>query len=187
MDQSLFTYLNNLAVTAPELSTLVVVVAKFGIALYPALLLWLWWHASGDPDQSRRGLLLSVVAAVLALGVNTMLNAAVPRPRPFLTLPVHVLVARPADPSFPSDHAAFTSAIALMLLAVGEVSWGAVALFGAVGIGMARVMVGVHYPSDILGGMIVGIAAVVVVFLAQKPLRPLLNFTIAIARSIRLA
>ncbi len=186
MDQSLFMYLNNLTVSIP-LSTLAIIVAKFGIALYPALLLWLWWHASSDPDQSRRGLLLVVVAAILALGINAMLNAAVPRPRPFLALPAHVLVARPTDPSFPSDHAAFTSAIALMLLALGEVAWGALALFGAVGIGMARVMVGVHYPSDILGAMVVAAAAVVVVLLAQKPLRPLLNFTIAIARVIRLA
>jgi len=187
MDQSLFIYLNNLAVSIPGLSMLAVTVAKFGVVLYPALLLWLWWHASGDPDQRRRGLLLSVIAAVLGLGVNAVLNVAVPRPRPFLTLPAHVLVARPADPSFPSDHVAFTSAIAWMLLAIGEVAWGAFGLFGAVGIGMARVMVGVHYPSDILGAMTVGAAAVVVVFLAQKPLRPLLNFTIAIARAIRLA
>ncbi len=187
MDQSLFIYLNNLAFSIPKLGILAVIVAKFWIVLYPALLLWFWWRGSGDRNQRRRGLLLSALAAVLALGINAVMNVAVPRPRPFLTLPAHVLVARPADPSFPSDHAAFTSAIGIMLMAMGEVAWGVFALLGVVGLGTARVMVGVHYPSDILGGMAVGAASVLVVLLAQKPLRPILNFTIAIARLIRLA
>lgn len=187
MDQSLFMYLNNLAFSIPKLGALAVIVAKFGIVLYAVLLLWQWWRGSGDPNQRRRGLLLVVLAAVLALGVNAVMNVAVPRFRPFLTLPAHVLVPRPADPSFPSDHAAFSSAIGIMLLAMGDGAWGAFALLGVVGLGTARVMVGVHYPSDILGGMAVGAASVLVVLLAQKPLRPLLNFTIAIARLIRLA
>ncbi len=75
-----------------------------------------------------------------------------------------------------------------MLMAIGEVAWGGVfALLGVVGLGTARVMVGVHYPSDILGGMAAGAASVLAVLLAQKPLRPIRDFTIAIARLIRLA
>jgi undecaprenyl-diphosphatase len=191
MDQSLFiylnNYLNNLAVSIPALGMVAVIVATFEIALYPALLLWLWWRVTSNPDQRRRELLLAVVAGTLTLGINAMLNAAVPRARPFLTLPAHVLVARPADPSFPSDHTAITSAIALMPVAIGELTWGALALFGAVGIGMARVVVGVHYPSDILGAMVVGAAAAGIVLVAQRPRRPLLNFTLAVARKVRLA
>lgn len=187
MDQLLFTYLNTLPMSVPALSVLAIGVARFGITVYPVLLLLLWFARSDDLDQRRRGLLMALLAVLLALGINMLLNVAIPRPRPFLTLPAHVLVAKPADSSFPSDHAAIGSAIAIMLLGIGEILWGGVALLGVVGIGMARVMVGVHYPSDILGAIGVGALAVVIVLLMQRPLRPILEFMIGVARVLRLA
>jgi undecaprenyl-diphosphatase len=122
----------------------------------------------------------------LTLGINAVLNIAIPRPRPFLTLPAHVLIARPQDPSFPSNHAAFATAIAVTLLLHRQWVW-MLGLLGAAVIGAARVMAGVHYPSDVWGAMVVGSVAAMIVFLARQPLRPVLDFTLSVARLLRLA
>ena len=50
--------------------------AIYGIGLYPLLLLGLWWRGAGEPDARRRVLLLSVLAAGVALGVNAALEEA---------------------------------------------------------------------------------------------------------------
>ena len=161
--------------------------ATYGIGLYPLLLLGLWWRGAGEPDARRRVLLLSVLAAGVALGVNAALNVIVPRPRPFLVLPAHLLVTSPPrDPSFPSDHAAVASAIAVALCRVAA-GWGPLGLLGAVIIGVSRVVVGVHYPSDIVGGMAVGAACARMALWAEPPLRPVLNFALGIAQGMRLA
>jgi len=131
---------------------------------------------------------MSLLAVVLALGVNAVLNIVFPRPRPFLVLSAHVLVpSPPQDSTFPSDHVAVASAIAVTLLWGAETGWGIFGLFVALLIGASRVVVGVHYPSDILGGVFVGAVCAWIVFLAEIPLRPLLNRTIALARRFRLA
>jgi membrane-associated phospholipid phosphatase len=60
-------------------------------------------------------------------------------------------------------------------------------MVGAAAIGTARVMAGIHYPSDILGGMAVGAACAAAITAARHVLEPLLVFLIALARKLRLA
>ncbi len=188
MDQAWFLYLNGLPVSAPVLGTLAVLVSKYGIVLYPLLMLGLWWRGSGESERRRGVLLLSVLAVVLALGVNAVLNGIFPRPRSFLVLPVHVLVTPPPhDSSFPSDHAAVASAIAVTLLCGVGAGWGVLGLLGALVIGASRVIVGVHYPSDILGGVLVGAVCAGIALRAEAPLRPVVTFVLGIARRLRLA
>ncbi len=187
MDQGWFLYLNGLPARVPVLGRLAIMASKYGLVLYPVLLLALWSLGSGEPDRRRRALLLSLLAAVLALGVNVLLNVVLPQPRPFLALPAHVLVASPPhDSSFPSDHAAIASAIAMTLLVGLEAGWGVLGLLGALIIGASRVVVGVHYPSDILGGLLVGAMCAGIALRAEAPLRPALNLVLAAARRLRL-
>ena len=173
MDRSLFLILNGLPTQFAGFGEIAVILAKDAIVLYAVLLITLWWtggrRPAGDPpretggrippalsDTRRHMLLLAVLAAGVALSINLILNWAVPRPRPSATLPAHLLVSEPRDPSFPSDHAAVTSAIGTVLLLGGEPAWGVLGIVGAVLIGAARVVAGVHYPSDIVGGILVG-------------------------------
>jgi len=179
--------MNGLPARAPALGTAAVLVAIYGIGLYPLLLLGLWWRGAGEPDARRRVLLLSVLAAGLALGVNAALDVLLPLPRPFLVLPTHLLLTSPPrDPSFPSDHAAVACAVGVALRGVAA-GWARLGLFGMVIIGASRVVVGVHYPSDILGGMVVGAACAGIALRAEAPLRPALNFALGVARGVRLA
>lgn len=79
------------------------------------------------------------------------------RPRPFAVLAnVRLLISKSAlDKSFPSDHAsiAFAAATAIYLV---DRRWGAPLLAIAALIALGRVFVGVHYPSDVVVGALLG-------------------------------
>lgn len=132
------------------------------------------WFAIGllrDSLDDRRGALTALLAAGGALLVNQGVLLFWSRPRPFQAHPdgVHTLVARSADGSFPSDHAAAAVVIAAVLF-ITHRRLGAIALLVAGLVCLARVYVGAHYPGDVLAGAAVGVG---VAWLACGPLRPI--------------
>lgn len=114
-----------------------------------------------------------VAVAVLAAEevssiVDSVLKNAIGRQRPPLVDPrVHPLIPLPHDPSMPSGHAmmAFAGATLLALVAP-QLRWALFAL--AVGVGVSRVYLGVHFPSDVLAGAAIG---AVIGALAARALR----------------
>jgi membrane-associated phospholipid phosphatase len=88
------------------------------------------------------------------------------RERPFLAHPSEtlLLVAPSHEPSFPSDHAVAAFAIAFSVALIGGRWIGAFYLAGATVVGITRVFVGLHYPGDIAGGVLVGLVAALLVF-----------------------
>jgi undecaprenyl-diphosphatase len=70
----------------------------------------------------------------------------------------HLLSAPSPDPSFPSDHAAVAFAIAFAVLAFSRRA-GSVFLAAATLISLSRFALGLHYPSDVLAGALIGWAA----------------------------
>jgi undecaprenyl-diphosphatase len=67
------------------------------------------------------------------------------------------LVGPPHDASFPSGHAA-TSFAAATVLSLARPRWAPAFYLVALAIGFSRIYVGVHYPLDILGGAVLGVA-----------------------------
>jgi undecaprenyl-diphosphatase len=108
---------------------------------------------------------LAVLAAGGALTVASLLARFVDRPRPFVSHPqIHLFLAHAADPGFPSDHATAAFAIAaVLMLRFGRRALPA--LLAAAALAVSRVLVGVHYPADVLAGALLGSAAAVVVCL----------------------
>ncbi|MHB1487233.1 MAG: phosphatase PAP2 family protein [Acidimicrobiales bacterium] len=97
------------------------------------------------------------LAAVISLGANLVVSNFVGRPRPFVPHPgLLVLVGKTHDYSFPSDHASIAGAIAVGLFAVGRRRLAILAVVIAVTLAFGRVYVGVHYPSDVLAGLVLG-------------------------------
>ena len=97
------------------------------------------------------------VAAVAAL-VAELIKYLFPTPRPFIALPnVHPLVPIGGLPgAFPSAHASFFTALGFAYYLHNP--WvGVTFVCAAFVIGIARVMAGVHWPLDIIGGIIFGI------------------------------
>src|SRR4051794_16072777 len=119
--------------------------------------------------EARRGAVAAAFALALGLLIAHLLSDAVDRVRPFIAHPDIQLLGHAAhDPGFPSDHATSAAAIAVSLL-LRHRRAGLVAALLAVLIAVARVVIGAHYPTDVLGGLAVGAASALVVYL--PPLR----------------
>ena len=118
----------------------------------------------------RQGLLLlaGIVLGTL-LGVAGLKNL-VARPRPcWLDASVPLLIAAPTDYSFPSGHT-LISAIGAVLLTKTDRRFGYIAIPLAVLIAFSRLYLYVHFPSDILGGAVLGAAIALAVWQAGKKL-----------------
>src|SRR5206468_12590213 len=111
----------------------------------------------------------ALASAALALLINQLIATIWHRQRPFASHPsAHVWGARSHDPSFPSDHASAAFAIAFAVFLFDRVA-GAVFLAAAVVVGVGRVLIGAHYPADVLAGVLVGLACAVVVARLARP------------------
>jgi undecaprenyl-diphosphatase len=129
----------------------------------------------------RRATVAAVLSAGFALMIGKVISELVDRARPFVADPhgVHLFSPHVADPGFPSDHAtaAFAIAVAILLRKRGG---GAAALVAATVLALGRVALGIHFPSDVLGGAVLG-AAVAVVFW-WSPIRARIDaLTVALA------
>ncbi|HET6634977.1 MAG TPA: phosphatase PAP2 family protein [Streptomyces sp.] len=157
---------NGLAKDAPGwVDHTMAVVGEYGIiAALLLLTLWGWWSArrrSVDGEAaavSLAGLLWAPLAAGVALLVNIPVRGLVERPRPFVDHKgLDVLVDGKNDFSFVSDHATLTMALAVGLFMVHR-RLGLAGIALAVLEGFCRVYMGVHYPTDVLGGLALGTA-----------------------------
>jgi membrane-associated phospholipid phosphatase len=120
---------------------------------------WSWLVIAGvgaSLDRSRRSRWMEVgVATAFAHGAAVALKRIVRRRRPHAA-GLRILDATPSDLSVPSAHAASTTAAAVSaapLLGAGVTAPVAVAMFGA------RLVLGVHYPSDVTSGALLGVAS----------------------------
>ena len=106
---------------------------------------------------TRKAGVLGLLALVLgALCTNVVLKHLVARPRPWLSLPLVPLVAEHDPNSFPSGHTCAAFAAGLAWARALPRPWGAAAVLSAVLMGLSRLYVGVHYPSDVLVGALIG-------------------------------
>jgi len=140
-----------------------------------AVALWLLARPGGDRKwKLAAGSALG--AAALALIVNRVISSSWHRDRPFQTHHVvHIWGARKTDASFPSDHASAAFAIAAAVLLLDPFA-GALFLVLAVLIGAGRVIVGEHYPGDVLAGVAIGsVSAYVIVTFARPLIRVLVR------------
>src|SRR3954469_6864296 len=105
MDASLYRVVNRFAARTGWLHPLAVGYATKGIAVFTVLLLVGWWLARREGDLDAMATVIGAgAAAIVALGAAQLIGHVVLRPRPYETLRnAHVLVARTADFSFPSD------------------------------------------------------------------------------------
>lgn len=110
-----------------------------------------------------------VVASAINLGATLALKYSINRDRPFQTYPDIKNKAYEGSPSFPSGHtsSAFATATSLSLnfpkwyVIVPSYLWAGT-------VGYSRMYLGVHYPGDVLGGMITGAGSAFLTFKLNK-------------------
>lgn len=111
------------------------------------------------PKKTRKIGCMSICALFLSLLINNMiLKNLVARTRPYEVLTgLELLIDKAVDYSFPSGHTGSSFASACVLYRKLPKKFGIPALILASLIAFSRIYLGVHYPSDVLFGMLSGI------------------------------
>lgn len=113
-----------------------------------------------------------VVANAINLGVTYALKYSINRDRPFLTYPDIKNKANEGSPSFPSGHTSSAFATATML-SLNFPKWYVIvpSYLWAGTVGYSRIYLGVHYPGDVLGGIITGAGSAYLTYKLNKWLK----------------
>lgn len=164
LDRALYRLLNSIPGLWEPLEHLVrILTGDYLIPLASTLALASQWVRGRDRRERERcqhGVLVGLAAVGLVnLAVELIANA-VGRARPYVGQQgVQVLFYLPTDPSFPSNPVAVAAVIAEAGRRIdpnlGRWLWRATAVLG-----VSRVMAGVHYPSDVVVGALLGAAVV---------------------------
>ncbi len=133
----------------------------FGAVFFAEWLIWavpiylgVGWLLGGR--HLRKSVLIASVSALMGLAAAQVLGAWWPHPRPFMMGLGHKFIAHGPDASFPSDHLTLWWAVALGSM-TQRCTRSTGALMAVTGLAMAwaRVYVGVHFPLDMLGALVV--------------------------------
>jgi membrane-associated phospholipid phosphatase len=180
-DRSLYLHVNALARHTGWLHEPARLFANDGVVLFALLLVAAWWWARRLGVTSVTRALWSLIAMLAAIALNQPLVHHVHEARPFVSYPHAVLlVSHSADPGFPSDHATMAGAVAAGVLLstwrAGSRWLGVIGVVLAVLMCAVRVYVGVHYPLDVIAGLVLGaVVALVVVPLAARLCEPVVR------------
>lgn len=110
------------------------------------------------PKTRKVGYMMTVALIGTLLINNVLLKNLVARTRPYEVIEgLTYLVSKPIESSFPSGHAGSSFSAAWVMFRRLPKRYGVPALILAILIALSRLYVGVHYPSDVLFGVIDGI------------------------------
>jgi undecaprenyl-diphosphatase len=130
----------------------------------PAVL-YLYGH-NNDAPVLKREAFKTGSALLLAGGISGLIKIAAKRKRPYIKYPNDFVPGQKTGPhSFPSGHTAMAFANATAVsLATKEPGVIIPSFIWAGAVSYSRMYLGVHFPSDILGGMIIGVGAGVIIW-----------------------
>ncbi len=109
--------------------------------------------------NSKQNVFHIIISLTIGIISIRLLHIFFYEPRPFLSLQIIPLVYQPIDGSFPSMHTAILTILAFSFIKT-KTKYGHMMLIPVIWTGFARIYTGVHYPIDILGGVIVGVLSV---------------------------
>lgn len=115
----------------------------------------------------KRGFIDGLITLAIPVGIATLISEGISqiysRPRPFVALSnIQLLTPHSADGGMPSHHTVFMIAVATAIYIRNRIvglTLGALTLV----CGVARIAAGIHYPTDVLVGLLIGIGTVLVI------------------------
>lgn len=133
--------------------------AQYSLEIYVLLFIFAWLSLPKSEMNQRHALIIMGFAGVLGLVINVLVSHLWFRPRPFSILEPDTftqLIPHSADASFPSDHT--TGSFGFAAASWGKAPKWITISFTALAIlnGVSRLYVGVHWPTDVLAGMVIG-------------------------------
>jgi membrane-associated phospholipid phosphatase len=122
-------------------------------------------------DKMIRSACVVLAAEAITSGISTILKYSINRERPYITYPDIVKKSPAGSPSFPSGHTsnAFAAATSLSLefpkwyIVVPSYTWAGC-------VGYSRMHLGVHYPSDVFAGALIGSGCAWITFKVNQKL-----------------
>lgn len=163
-DLKFFYLLNNLAGENSVFDYFIIFLANyfqyFLIIAFISLLFFLTY-----PRRQKIKIILIVFASMIVarFGIVDLIRFFYHRPRPFIDHSVNQLISN-NNFSFPSGHAALFFALAMAVYFFNK-KWGFWFFAAAFLMGLSRIIAGVHYPSDVVAGAVIGILTSYAVFL----------------------
>jgi len=153
IDQKLFFRLYNFTVSHELVSKLAVFITKFSSKFFSIIYFAVggWLIYNSDP-RLRTFILIPASVYLIVKLIPGLYN----RRRPFAEYGLQNLVKQREDHAFPSTHTASSLIISLVVLKI-SFELGIIMFVLAVITAFTRIMVGVHYPSDILGGWLIAL------------------------------
>jgi undecaprenyl-diphosphatase len=175
MDTTLVTWLND-AAQHPGARQAAEWGAKFLVAAPVLVVAYLAVRSLWRRDaRALASMVAAGIGTALALAANVVATSLWYRPRPYTALSqLHPLIPPNPESSFFSDHTVIVAGCAMAALLVSR-RWGAVAAGAAVLVGVARVAVGAHYPSDVLVAALVTVGAIAALLPLRHRLMPLID------------
>ena len=168
-----FYFLNNLAGKYAVTDAIAVFFAAY-LQYFVAGAAFIFILFCGFPLRKKiQAFLVITISPLVATGIKYVIRFFYHRPRPFSSLAVHKLLSSgwfysDKEWSFPSGHSVVFFAMAMAVYRYNK-NWGIGFFTAAILINTSRVIVGVHYPSDIVAGALIGIiVAEIIFYFAEK-------------------
>lgn len=155
-NKDIFFQIYNLSGINPVLDNLMIFGADYLIVIIFIMAILLMFRKN---DKYKKAFILAIVSISIIFIILLTISQFWFQPRPFTTLQIKPLITFVPEPSFPSRHTTILVILALSY-AFYKSRFALLITVAAIWTGFARIFVGVHYPVDILGGLIVGLVAV---------------------------
>lgn len=164
LNTELFFQIYNLSQKNPVLDSLMIFGANelIFITFFLSVLLIILGGA-----KEKRAFLLMIIGLILAEILIMIIHIFFFEPRPFAALNLIPLIKHVPDAAFPSGHTTMMATVAFAYLFCKS-KFFVLFLVAMLWVGFARIYVGVHYPLDILGGILVGFLSVFLVLQLKK-------------------
>ena len=169
MNLDIFYFLNNLSHSSDIFDKIVVFIAgPFSYVVIFLAIIFLLFHHEILPSKNPfklfllkwREIMLVFFSGISAWIIAQILKVIIEAPRPFeILFDVNPLFLHGGMDSFPSGHATFFMALAISIF-ISHKKIGYIFILFAILIGLARIIVGIHFPVDILGGFVIGLITV---------------------------
>ena len=192
LDVELIIWLNGLSGSVTIFDDLMRVIASdYLMPLVFSLSMFALWLSGRNPVE-RTKYQLATLVGISALALSNvavlLINIAWERPRPFVDHgdQLNLLFYPPTDPSFPANPVAIGFASAAAIWSVNrKFGWW---MFAAASIyGFSRLYAGVFYPTDIIGGAVVGVAVFGFTSYLRRFLEPLVTTVVRLIHGLSAA